>query len=160
MVFDIPEDILTDFVSESSGHWHEHRFRKGGAHEFFYKGMIIAKERPEIITGRAEAQSHGKLKKEADMEVAEIRFYGIQQEYLPFAPLIKTGFSATLLHNTIQDLAQEHRHRVLVQVVTDAHKGTAYRQVPDRKEIGLTGIHNISLKDIERQKKGHDLLVY
>ena len=78
MVFDIPEDILTDFVSESSGHWHEHRFRKGGAHEFFYKGMIIAEEWSEILTGRAEAQSHGKLEKEADMKVAEIRFYGIQ----------------------------------------------------------------------------------
>ena len=72
MVFNRPEDILTDFVSESSGHWYEHRFRKGGAHEFFYKGVIIPEERPEILTGRAEAEGNCKLQEETDMEIAEI----------------------------------------------------------------------------------------
>ena len=135
MVFDIPEDILTDFVSESSGHWYEHRFRKGDAHKFFYKRMIIAKERPEIITGRAEAQSDSKLKKETDMEIAEIRFDGIQQEYLFFAPLIKPGLCTPFLYDPIQNLAQEHRHSILEKIVPDTHERAAYPQIPDRKEI-------------------------
>ena len=160
MVFYIPEDILTDFVSESSGHWYEHRFRKGGAHKFFYKGMIVAEKRPEIITGRTETQSHSKLKEETDMEVAEIRLDGIQQKNLFFTPLIKPGLGTTFLYDTIQHLTQEHRHCVLVKIVPDAHKGTAYRQIPDRKEIRFSGIHNIGLKDIERQKKGHGLFIY
>ena len=72
MVFDIPEDILTDFVSESSGHWYEHRFRKGGAHKFFYKGVIITEKRPEVLAGRAEAESNCEFQEETDMKIAEI----------------------------------------------------------------------------------------
>ena len=72
MVFDIPEDILTDFVSESSGHWYEHRFCKGGAHKFFYKRVIISEEWSQAVAGRAEAESYGKFQKETYMEIAEI----------------------------------------------------------------------------------------
>ena len=88
MIFNIPEDILTDFVSESSGHWYEHRFCKGGAHKFFYKGMIIPEERLKVLAARAEAKGNSKFQEETYMEITEIGFYGIQKQDLLFAPFI------------------------------------------------------------------------
>ena len=101
MVFNIPEDILTDFVSESSGHWYEHRFRKGGAHEFFYKGMIVSQEGSEIFAARTEAERNGELQEKAYVEIAEIRFYGIQKHDLLFTPFIKTLLCCTFLYDAI-----------------------------------------------------------
>ncbi len=160
MVFDIPEDTLTYFISERSGQGHEHRFRKGDAHEFFYNGLVVTQERAQVLNLGTEAQFNCQFEKKAYVKIAEIRLHGIQQKHLPFAPFIKPRLGYTFLHNTIEHLAEEHRHGVLVEIVADAHQGAAYRKIPDRKQTGLAGIRDISLENIQRQKQRHHLLVH
>ena len=72
MVFDIPEDTLTYFISERSGQGHEHRFRKGDAHEFFYNGLIITQEGPQIINFGTESQFNCQFEKKTYVEITEI----------------------------------------------------------------------------------------
>ena len=56
------------------------------------------------------------------MEVAEVGLDSIQQEDIPFTPLIQARLIDTILDNPVKHLAHEHRHGVFEKVAADSHK--------------------------------------
>ena len=60
-------------------------------------------------------------KKKTEMEVAEIRLHGIQQENHLLAPVIQPVFITPVLDGPVQDLAHEHGHGILEHVITYTH---------------------------------------
>ena len=87
------------------------------------------------------------------MEIGEVRLHRRQQQNLLPAPLEESLLCSAFLDCAVDDLAQEHRHRVLVDVVAYTKKGMTRGQVSGSKKGGLGRFCNIRLKDIERKKE-------
>ena len=71
----------------------------------------------------AESQGDGQFQKKPQMEVAEVLPDRIQQEYAPFAPVEKPLLVHSLADEPEEHLADEHRHRVFVEIASDAVQG-------------------------------------
>ena len=56
------------------------------------------------------------------MEIAEVVCNGIQKQYVLLTPFKKPVFIGAVLYDTIEHLAHEHGHGVLVQAVAYSKK--------------------------------------
>lgn len=115
---------------------------------------VASGERLESVVVRRESKVHSELQQEAYMKIGEIAFHGIQKQDVPHAALIKPRFIGAVLDYTIQDLADEHRHRVLVEIVAYRVEGMPAGQVPCRIECGTACFRHIRLKYVQGQKEG------
>ena len=91
------------------------------------------------------------------MEIAEICLHRIQQQNLPSAPFKEPLLMSPFLYSTINDLTQEHRHRILIKIVPYTQQRMTRSEISCGIESRLRRFCNICLKDIQRQKKGHQI---
>ena len=134
MVLDVPENILTYFISDRTGQRNQHGLGKRTCHKARHSLVIFSDKRHQVRTFRTETQYDGEFQKKADMKIAEIRLHCGKQQNLISTPFEQPILRSAFPDYTIDDLTEEHRHGVLVDIVPDAQKRVTRSQVPDGKQ--------------------------
>ena len=132
MEFYVAEDFLRYFISCDTVQRDKHGFRKRNRHETLYERIVVTDEGHKVAGLWTEAESNRKFKKESYVKIAEVDADGIQQEDILLAPLEKAFFISSFPHDPVKDLAHEHRHGILENVITDAQKGVTGNNIPCR----------------------------
>lgn len=115
--FDVAEDFLCYFVADLAIKRNQHGFGKGEGHELLHYLEMVTDKRDKVLCLGTEAESDRKLQQESYMEIAEIGLDGIKEKDILLAPFEEALLGSSVLDDTIEDLAHEHRHRVLEDIV-------------------------------------------
>lgn len=153
--FYVAEDLLRYFISDSAVEGNEHGFCDGQYHELLHYREMVADKRHKVLSLRAEAECYCKFEEESQMEIREIRAYRIQKKDVLFTPLEETLLIGPVLHDSVQDFAEEHGHGILEHVVTDSKQRIFHRQVPCGIKSGSRAFDDIGLQYVQRQEMGH-----
>lgn len=153
--FDVAEDFLGDFVAGPAVEWDEHRFGESGRHKAFYHRIMDACEGGKISGFGTEAEGDGKFKEETDMEIAEVSLNAVQQEDIPFTQLVKALFGSSVPDHPVKNLADEHCHRILEDIVPYSEKGMLCRKITGCEEVRLIVFLNIRFEDVEGKEERH-----
>ena len=96
---------------------------------------MLTDKRRQVLGLGTEAEGYRKFEKKTDMEIAEVCLNTVQQEDILFAPLEKALFCRSVLHHTVEDLAQEHCHRVFEDIVAYSQKRVSGDNITSSEQV-------------------------
>lgn len=157
--FTVIADVLQKYVGYSvsllAGEGEEEGLREGALEEGFYLGEGVPGKGEERLQRRRESQRLGVLQQEAQVEVGEVPFQGVQGQDAAAAPVKEAFLVEAVADAAVEHFGQEHRNGVLVHIAPEAVEGVKGRYVFGAGKLGLGVLYDIGFKDAQGQEHSH-----
>ena len=152
MVSDVFQDGFRDFPPGLSVQRDKHCPAERFLDEAVHNRHQIACKRGYVFRRRPEAEGGSQLKQKPDMEIAEIRLHGIEEQNAFTAPGIQSRLFRPFLQDTVKDLAHEHCNGILEHTVPYAGKRIYHDRPACREQVRPAVFRNPAFENIHRQQ--------